>query len=291
MTLLFAFLTLFVGFFFIRNVLHFLFSLENYRIHKKRLKQLRFQQRREKEWEDFIDQVTQPIIRHVLSRWKPKGLDELDMDLRMAKWDRYFSPKQYVAMRWLLKALGLVMFLLLSSQSMLFALLWGGALFFGMDFLFRNSVKNRKERLLQEFPDFIRITEGYVMANFPIPQAVQHAIPYVGEEWKPILQKFVVDCEIKGVDDALEGLKHEVDLFEVREFVALMRLVLEQGGDVKQGFSEQAEKIRQLINDLMAIKVGRRQMMAMALQAPLLICILVVVGLPTISSMLNMNTM
>lgn len=272
-------------------MLYLMFSLENYRIHKKRLKQLKLKTKQDKELDELIDDVTKPIIKHILPRMKIKNLDELEMDLKMAKWDRYFRPKQYIAFRLLLRGIGIVVFFVLNTQSTMFALIWFVALFFGLDFLLRNSISNRKNRLFRDLPNFIRVTEGYLLANFPFPLAVQHAIAYVGEEWRPILRKFVVDCEVKGIDRALDELKNEVDLFEMKEFVALVRLTLDQGGDVKQGFSEQAEKVRQMINDLMALKIGQRQVMAMLLQAPLLLCVFLVVGLPTVSSMLNMNTM
>jgi len=266
--------------------------MENYSIHKKRLKQLQFNKKKEDmEMSELVDTVTKPVINHVFSRFKPKNLEELEADLRMARWDKTFTPIQFRALSLLLKVIGVFAFLILFNSSSLFALIWGGILFFGIDVLFRNSLKNRKEKLLNDFPDFIRITQGYLTANIPFAQAVSESIKYVGEEWKPILQNFVVNCEIKSIDEALEELKKEVDLFEMREFVSLVRLNLEQGGDAKESFNAQAEKIREMQMDMIAIKIGKRQTMGIILQGPLLLCNLLVFGLPTIGSMMNMSTM
>lgn len=287
-----AAITLVCLYWFTRNVFTILFSLENYNIHRKRLKQLKFdKQKEETDVAELIDTVTKPIIRHVFSRFKPKDLGELEAELRMAKWDKYFTPIQYRALNLLLKAIGIAMFLLLSSQSMMIALIWFGVLFFGMDFLLKNSIKNRKEKLLADLPDFIRITEGYLSANMPFANAVSESIKYVGEEWKPILRKFVVDIELKGIDEALDNFKKEVDIFEVREFIALVKLALEQGGDAKSSFSAYADKIREIQMDLMEVKIGQRRTFGVLMQGPLLLCILLAFGLPTIGSMLNFNSM
>jgi Flp pilus assembly protein TadB len=288
----FAGIFLILLFFFAKNVLMILFSMENYNIHRKRLKQLKFQQKKEDaDLSEIIDTVTKPVIVHVFSRYKPKRLDEIEAQLKMAKWDRYFTPIQYRALNLLLKGLGVLAFLLLFKASVFMASIWAVALIFGMDFLFKNSIKNRKEKLVADFPDFIRITEGYLSANVPFSKAVSECIKYVGDEWKPILQKFVVDCELKNINEALDGLKREVDMFEVREFVALVKLTLEQGGDAKDGFSAQADKIREMQMDMIAIKIGKRQTMGVLLQGPLLLCNLMVFGLPTVGSMTSFTSM
>lgn len=275
-----------------KNIFILIFSMENYNVHKKRLRQLKFNDKKEEaDMSELIDKVTKPVILHILPKLKPKNLEQLERDLKMAKWDKYFSPVQYRAFSLTLKVAGLIVGLLLYNVSAIIALVWAVVLIFGIDFLFRNSKNNRREKLVADFPDFIRITEGYLSANVPFSQAVAESIKYVGEEWKPILQNFVVECEVKNIEDALEGLKRDVDLFEVREFVALIKLTLERGGDARESFTAQADKIREMQLDMIALKIGKRQMMGIAIQAPLLLCNLLVFGLPTVSSMTNFSSM
>ncbi|WCF11734.1 hypothetical protein NDS46_30790 (plasmid) [Paenibacillus thiaminolyticus] len=267
--------------------------MENYKIHRKRLRQLKFQKTKEDaDLAGIIDTITKPVIVHFFrSRFKPKRLDQLEMDLKMAKWDKYFTPIQYRALDLVLKVIGVIVALLLFRSSIFMALLWGAILMFGMGFLLSNSVKNRKERLISDFPDFIRITEGYLSANIPFSKAVSESIKYVGDEWKPILQNFVIECELKGLDEALDELRRDVNLFEVREFVALVKLTLEQGGDARDSFTAQADKIHEMYMDMMALKIGKRQVMGIVLQGPLLLCNLLVFGLPTVGSMFNFTSM
>jgi Flp pilus assembly protein TadB len=292
MQYLFAGIFLILLFFFAKNLLILLFSMENYNVHKKRLKQLKFQKKKEDaDISELIDTVTKPVITHVFSRFKPKKLEEIESRLKMAKWDKHFTPIQYRALNLLLKVIGVLSFLLLINASFAIAIIWAVVLIFGMDFLFSNAIKNRKAKLISDFPDFIRITEGYLTANVPFSKAVEECIKYVGEEWKPILQHFVVECELKSIGEALEGLKREVDMFEVREFVALVKLTLEQGGDARESFSAQADKIREMQMDMIAIKIGKRQTMGIILQGPLLLCNIMVFGLPTVGSMTSFTSM
>lgn len=292
MIILFAVIFLVFLFFFTKNLLMMIFSMENYNVHRKRLKQLKFNRKKEDaDLSEIIDTVTKPVINYLFSHFKPKKLDVIEANLKMAKWDKHFTPIQYRALNLMLKVLGVVMFVLLYNASTIIAAVWGLALIFGMDFLFKNSIGNRRSKLISDFPDFIRITEGYLSASVPFSKAVSESIKYVGDEWKPILQRFVIDCEIKSIGEALEGLKRDVDMFEVREFVALVKLTLEQGGDAKESFSAQADKIREMQMDMIAIKIGKRQTMGIVLQGPLLLCNLLVFGLPTIGSMTNFSSM
>lgn len=290
MKILFAFVAIIFIALFIRNILMLFLSLENYNMHKKRFKQM--QKNKQKEDADlsgFVDAVTKPIIQHIFSRLKPRNLDELERQLTMAKWRKNMNPIQFRAIDLLLKFLGLFFGTLLWNESNFIAIVWGGVLFFGFSFLMKNSYNNRKDRLIIDFPDFIRVTEGYLSANLPFAKAVTEAIRYVGPEWRPILQQFAVDIEISGADQALNKLKKEVDIFEVREFVALIRLTLEQGGDAGSSFRAQAEKIREMQLDMIAIKIGKRQMMGVILQGPLLLAAMAVFGLPTVGAMMNLG--
>ena len=292
MKIVFAFLAIATLFFLAKNIFVLIFSMENYNMHRKRLKQLQFNKKKEEaDMGELIDKVTKPVVTHILPKLKPRNLEQLERDLKMAKWDKNFTPVQYRALSLTLKVAGIVIGALLYNASAMIALVWAGVLIFGMDYLFRNSRNNRKDKLVADFPDFIRITEGYLTANVPFSQAVAESIKYVGDEWKPILQNFVVECDVKSIEEALETLKKDVDLFEVREFVALVKLTLEQGGDASDSFSAQADKIREMQLDMMAMKIGKRQMMGIAIQAPLLLCNLLVFGLPTVSSMTNFSAM
>lgn len=292
MKILFALGAVIATFFFLKNLFFIVFSMENYTIHKKRLKQLNFDEKKEDmSANELIDRITKPIIRHVLSRFNMKNLEQLERDLRMAKWNKFFNPLQYRALNLLLKVLGVVFFILFYQSSLLIAGIWAFALLFMMDILFKNSVVNRRERIFNDFPDFIRIVEGYLTANMPFAKAVEESIKYVGDEWKPILKNFVVEAEMKSIHEALDYLKQEIDLFEMREFISIVKLTLEQGGDAKDSFSVQADKIRQLQLDLIQIKIGKRESMGALMQAPLLLTLIVVFGLPTVDAMMSFSSM
>lgn len=275
---------------FARNILVLVFSLENYKIHKKRLKQLNFQRKDDADISEIIGKVTNPFEQFFSQRYSVDRLEVTWRKIKLAKWDKVFkSPLSFIVFLWLLRVVGLFFAVILWSASPFFASMWGGALILLPAYLFYNSTSNRVQRLISEFPEFIRIMEGYLTAGLTFSTSVQESIRYVGDEWKPILQKLAVDIELMGVDDALEAFKFEVDLFEVREFVSLLKLTLEQGGDPREGFESQAERIKELSQLNIEMKIQKRTTMGIMIQAPMLICLIMVIGLPTIDAMMNMN--
>lgn len=284
-------LTLLIMFyFFVRNVFILLFSLENYKIHKKRERQLRFEKKEDSDVGELIDKVTNPFQSFFLGRYSKDKLENLDKRLKLAKWDKTFSsPIAFVTFMWLTKAVGLILGLVLFNVSSLMAGIWAFALIFLPEYLFRNSTNNRIQRLVAEFPEFIRIMEGYITAGMTFSRAVSESVRYVGPEWQPILQKLAVDIELHGVDDALDIFKEEVNLFEVREFISLLKLTLEQGGNVREGFESQAERMQELRQLAIEMKISQRSTMSVVIQGPMLICHIMVLGLPTIHAMTNLN--
>lgn len=269
-------------------------SLENYNIHKKRLAQiqkLNNKKQGELKVEDLVDTVTQPAMKYIIPRIKIKNLEEIEIDLKLSGWNKYFNPTQFVALSVTGKIVGVALFILFAGTSIPMALLWATVLSFAPTFLLNNAVSSVKEKLMSSFPDFIRIMQGYLTASMPFVKAIEETVQYVSEEWQGVLKEFVVDCNLKSIDEALDNLKYNVDIFEVREFVALIKLTLEQGGDMKDGFEAQAKKIQEMQVAIIEAKIAKRQTMAIILQGPLLLCNLLIFGLPTLYAMLNMNGM
>lgn len=294
---IFFMMTLFCVFLFSKNLFTILFAMDNYNIHKKRLKQLQFNNKKvvseEEQTKDLIEKVTNPVIRYLFPKIKLRNNDQLQKDLEISKWDKYFTPVQFRAMQITLLIAGIVAFILFYSLSgsLVFGLIWFVVLVGLFPFLFNNSVKERKTKLLSEFPDFIRITQGYLTANIPFVIAVEKSIKFVGEEWTPLLQNLVITADVKSITDAINELQDKVDIYEVRELLSLIKLNLEQGIDIKDSFDRQAEKVREMQLEIMLGKIAKRQMICIAIQAPLLLVLLGSFGLPTFASMGSFSSM
>lgn len=281
--------------FMFKNIFTIVFSINNMSNHKKRMKQLRFDKNsslsEEDTTKDLINKVTKPIIRHILPHLMMADLDLVDKKLRLAKWNRFFTAVQYRAFIILLRILGVTLGIIFGLSSIYMGAIWFVALAVMPSFLLNNEVKNKKEELLIGFPDFIRITEGYLSAGYTFVDAVTETIPYVDKNWEPILQKFVLETQLNSIEFALDMLKNEVDIFEVKEFVSLVRLAIEQGGEAKDSFSAQADKIRQLQMDIIEMKINKRKMYAVAVNGPVIIGVMIVFGLPVMESMTSLSTM
>ncbi|RKO61860.1 type II secretion system F family protein [Caldibacillus debilis] len=283
-----------IAFIFARSLFTLLFSMQNYGIHKERLRQLQRAGEGKPEPDtasQLVETLTKPIIRYILPKLKPIDTNKLEKELRLAGWDRYFDPSTYRAMNILLKVAGVVALLAIWPIEPVFAVVFALLFFFLFGFLLKNGVKNVKEVLFNEFPDFISIIQGYLMAGVPLTKAVEETIPYVGDAWKGLLKDFVMNCNLYSVPEAIEKLCDEVDVFEIREFFSLVKLNLEQGINIKECFEAQAEKITEMQTEAMMNKIGRRQTMTIVIQAPLFLCIFVVAGMPTFYSMMTFQTL
>lgn len=276
----------------IRNLMSGFYSTENSSLHKKRLEQLKFENKRtssDSENKELIDKITAPVVTHILPKMKSKDLTQLEKDLQMAQWDKYFTPVTFTAMDVLLKILGIIAFVLFIGVSMAMAVLWGALLIFLFKFLFNNSLKERKFRLMAEFPEFIEITAGFLNSDMSLSQGIEYSLPYVGEEWKPILQEFIISCSMKDQSEAINEMQNKIDIFEVREFWSLVKLNTDQGIDIKECFEAQSQKVRELQLDVMLDKIGKRQVLSIAIQGPLLLTMILSFGLPTFASMVNLG--
>lgn len=279
--------------FLVRNVMMLSLSLENYNVHKKRLKQLQTKKsplQEEVELSGLIEQITKPIIEMVFSRFRPRKLDVIERQLVLAKWDKTMSAVQYRALDMVFKFLGVFFAILLSTKSLIFGLIIGAFLFFLLPVGLSNGYKERKKKLIQDLPDFIRVTEGYLSSGMPFAEAVTRSMQYVGPEWNPILKQFAIDIELHGSDIALEKMKAAVDIFEVREFVALVRLTLEQGGDMADSFRQQADRMREVQRVIMMQKIAGRQAMGVFIQMPIMLMDFVIFGLPTFYDIIGLTS-
>lgn len=277
------------SFLMLRTLFDIVFKTDNMRIQKKRFKQLEFDKNAKSDMstDELLDKVTAPIIEKILPRLGAINEHTLEKKLRLAQWNEKITPKQFRALDVLLKIVGIVMGGLMMTQSAIFGLVWFAAPFFGMNFFLNNSSKNRVEKLLLEFPDFIRVTQGYLTTSTTLIDAVEHTIPFVGETWTPILENFVVTSRITNVEDGIAGIIREADTPEIREFLSIINLTLEQGGKARDAFELQAQKIQEMIQDKMMMKIGKRKTLGTFLQAPLLLCNMAVMGLPTIGAFME----
>ena len=283
MTLIFIFLL-------IRNIFQFIFSMENYSVRKQRLNQLHFDKKKDVEMDELLDSVTKPIIVLLFDQMKPKTLLKLEREFKMIGWDKTINPKQFKALSLIAKVFGIAVFILLYLAGELpFAVVLGLLPAFLPEFILMNQVKDKKSVLISEFPDVIRITQGYLSAGQPLVTAFSNSLKFIGPDWQPIIKRFIINCDTYNEKRAIKELKEEVDIFEVKEFASMLSLTLEQGGQAKDSFEEQAENISELLQDAILLKVAKRKTMAIMVQAPLLMCCIVAFGLPTMYSMMNLQ--
>lgn len=282
-----------------RGVLEVLFDTFENNTKQKRLKQLKnIKSKKEIEFKDVMDNIADTTNKNILPRLTRlfPGLVKLNYadvkkKLDLIGWDDTFTPESFVGAVWGLRCIAIPIFLFALLQEMpinLVLLVVAWACGFGLEFWVNSSVSTLNDELFSEFPDFIRIVSGYLSADITLVQSITDSIKYVGDAWNPILKTFVIDCENKSVDFALDRMKNTVNLFEVKEFVSLIKLTLEQGGNAKEGFLSQADKIAELQKNQFVLKVGKRKMWGQVIQMPLLLINMLVLAMPTLMNAMEM---
>ena len=101
------------------------------------------------------------------------------------------------------------------------------------------------------------------------------------------METFIVKANMSSVNEALDWLAYSVDIAPIREFVSIVKLNLELGNSVKDAFSEQADKVRDMLELINDRKIASRKSMATMVQMPLLLCIIAAFALPTIGSFID----
>lgn len=259
-----------------------LFGLENYKAYITRQKQLKFDARKKynNAKVELLDKTTNPIIKYLDKYLPSRNADKINKNLEFIEWSKYMDAKRYYALWVLLGFIGFILALIVYKDSKLIATILLVLMVGLLPYLYNNEIKTKKNRLLFQFPDFIRITQGYLNAGMTFQGALESSLPYIGSQWRPYIQGLIVDMKLNATSVALNNLKDKIDMFEVAEFLSMVVLVLDQGGDAKLAFESQAKNIQSVMFDLMEARVMKRNMMAQALQPLLLIDIILIFGLP-----------
>lgn len=276
-----------------RVITSIVFSLNESRMQKARTQELEDQSKKkikdksedEEQMRQIINKITAPLADNVLSKRPIKNVTLLKRKLRIAGWDKYFTPIQWVAFRTILQIIGTIFALLFVGQSKMFAGIF--FLFFAVmpNFLLNNSYNNRTEQLLLAFPETINIVYGYLTAGMTMQKAFEETAKNASPEWKVLLETFIAKCNTTDMLDALDWLKEEVAISEAREFFATVKLSLELGGSAKTGFEEQADRIQQLLRDAMQKKIEARKVWATIVQGPILLLVMGSFALPLVGTM------
>ena len=258
---------------------------------RERMKLLASQNKKNKEEEtsedakELINKITQPVSEVVSLVYRPKNAYLIERQLKTAGWSDYFTPTTWTAFTVLLGLLGLFLGFLFWGESKIFAAVFALVPIVAPAFLLNNSYNNRKEEILSGFPETIRIITGYLSGGLILTDAMKQTAKSASPIWKQFLEDFCERAEAESPKEALEWLQDECDIPEGKEFFATVRLTMELGGSVRDGFLRQAANIDELIEMEMQKKIEGRKMWATLVQAPIFLDIIAAVGLPVIGNM------
>ena len=231
-----------------------------------------------------------PKLQKLLPSLRIENIEQLEKDIKFIAWDDTFTAESYIATNLILRIVGTIVGILLMTMGG-YMILCGVVVFaacaFLLDYMFKGEVKGKNEALFKYFPDLVRIISGYLVAGMDLVRAMENSVRYVSDDWKPVINQFILDCNTKGTTAALDVMSNTVNMFEVREFVSLVKLTMEQGGDAKDAFAAQADKVAQMQKDQFLIKISGRKTLATMIQMPMLLCNMAVIAIPTMITALG----
>ena len=231
-----------------------------------------------------------PKLQKLLPSLRIENVEQLDKDIKFIAWDDTFTAESYIATNLILRIVGVIVGILLAMMGGYMiacgAIVFAGCAFL-LDYMFKSEVKGKNEALFKYFPDLVRIISGYLVAGMDLVRAMENSVRYVSDDWKPVINQFILDCNTKGTTAALDVMSNTVNMFEVREFVSLVKLTMEQGGDAKDAFAAQADKVAQMQKDQFLQKISGRKTLATMIQMPMLLCNMAVIAIPTMVTALG----
>lgn len=244
----------------------------------------------ETQTKQLIDAMTEPAIKYLFPRLKIRDGWEKNRDLKLLGWDKYFTAEKFTALNITLKIGAVIAFLLLMNVELFIAFVWALPMAFIMDILYLTQIDEKKNQLLMEFPDFIEVLESYLSAGYDFIRATEAAIP-ITKHWQPILKEFTAIAQYENLETGFKYIMDMIDIFEVREFISILQLGVEQGLDMAENISHQSSRIAELQNLAFTKKIASRQVMAVMVQGPLLLTVLAAFSLPTVEQMMNIGKM
>lgn len=271
---------------FLKNLFEVIFRLEHEGTARKRLKTLNYDGSRigqsdEDGTREFLQKVSDPIIRYIFPYFRFKNNDQINDDLDFVGWGKYMRAEQFRALTFIMRGIGV--FALVSLWGIIWpvAMILGTSLLLGLPFFLKMEVDEKKGLMISEFPEIIRLIQGYLAASQTLTESIEHTIPYVAQNWQPILENFVKNSRTRNEKVALDMMREEVNIPEVKELLSLVRLSMDQGSNMYDAFENQHEKVRNMQLAAMMSKIHNRKNMAILVQYPMLLMIFIAIGLPT----------
>lgn len=278
---------------FLKNLLAILFRMENDGASRKRLKSLNYDGSRigqsdEDGTREFLQKVSDPIIKYVLPHFKFKDNKQINEDLDFVGWGKYMRAEQFRALTIIMRGIGVVILIAVWNIIWPIAVILGSTFMLGLPFFLKMEVDDKKSKMIGDFPEIIRLIQGYLAASQTLTESMEHTLPYIAESWRPILEDFVKNSRTRNEKAALEQMKNDVRIPEVRELLSLISLSMDQGTDMYLAFESQHEKVKSMQYTAMLAKIHSRQNMAIMVQYPMLLMIFVALGLPMFDMIMGM---
>lgn len=273
------------------SLINFVTNEEQMEGKSKRLNKLRFKDERLSQDEDIkrlIDKATNPLLFLIPQKYKESI--NLRKKLEITEFDKYVTVPQYLVINWVMKLIGVILLLTNIKTSFIQGFIGFIMFFFALDFLLTNEYKEKKKRLLAEFPNIIRSLSCFLNADLAFVDAIKNTLTYSKDIWRPYLKMFIYDCEMYSQKTAISNICDKLDIFEIKDFFNMVLLGLEKGINLKESFEQQSDRMNAMYRQSVLNIIIKREMFATVIQAPMLLGIIVTFATPLVAQFMNFTS-
>lgn len=153
----------------------------------------------------------------------------------------------------------------------------------------RTKIKSYEERLLEEFPDFVDATRGYLCTGMSIFLTIKHVKDVAGTGLAPLLEKLCAELEIYDQTTALRKFSQRAGIIEAQNFVVAIEQGISAGIPLREILTNQSHLMREIRKLNLKLKIKKKPVYLALVGGLLFINIFIIVGLPAMVTILSIR--
>ncbi|HEX3030621.1 MAG TPA: type II secretion system F family protein [Bacillota bacterium] len=245
------------------------------------------------EKEGLVWRLLRPMYHIVLASIKLSDQQRLNLRDRLEKAGVAWTPEHFYALKLLIVmgifTLGVLLSLTNPGGNWLNWLVMMGLGFFLPDLYLRSKMLTWREKILQEFPDFIDTTRSYLGSGLSIFQTIKQVKEISGPGLAPLLAKLSAELEVYDQITALRRFGHRAGILEVQNFVVAIEQGISAGIPLKDIFLSQSHLMRELRKLTMKRRIRQKPIYLALVGGLLFINIFIIVGLPALLTIMSIR--
>ena len=252
------------------QILKFMLGFEKYKAYQSRLnrfKELEKRDAKKKNWLTVLENILQKLFQRGYSK---EHICKKERQLRLAGWENKFTGAQYITIEYLCR-IGAILLMLWLRKFNAVGIMIYCILFILPTFALHNERKETQKKILEGFPQYESLVEGYLAGKLILPLAMEESLPFLNASWQKLTKNFLLDLNESGrFDYAIDNIISRIEAPAIKDFFSLLQI----STDNLKCFEEQGKLISNVLEDQILKSGDRKEVLMTLIQLPLLLCII-----------------